>query len=84
MKRVVAMLSVMAVMVAVLATPSFAASRALGFKVVCPNETYTLEVDPQRANTLYQGYFANLNKKLVQGDCEVIDRYTTPTLPPLP
>ena len=44
----------------------------------------TLEVDPQRANTLYQGYFANLNKKLGQGDCEVISRYTTPALPPLP
>jgi NOL1/NOP2/fmu family ribosome biogenesis protein len=84
MKRVAAMLSVMAILVAALATPAFAASRALGYRVVCPTETYTLEVDPQRANTLYQGYFANLNKKLVQGDCEVTSRYTTPALPPLP
>jgi len=84
MKRVAAMLSVMAILVAALATPALAAPRYVGFEVVCPDETYTLEVDPQGAHTLYRGYFADLNKKLVQGDCEVISRYTTPAPPPLP
>ena len=82
MKRVVAMLSVAAILVAALAAPALAAPRYVGFEVACPKETYTLEVDPQGANTLYRAYFANLNKKLVQGDCEVTSRYTTPA--PLP
>jgi predicted ATP-grasp superfamily ATP-dependent carboligase len=82
MKRVVAMHSAMAILVAALATPALAAPRYVGFEVVCPKETYTLEVDPRGANTLYRAYFANLNKKLVQGDCEVMSRYAAP--PPLP
>ena len=85
MKRVAAMLSVMAVMVVMLATPTFAAPRLVGFYIVCPDEMpTTIEVDPQGINKLDPGYFGNLNKLLAQqyqGTCE-ITRYTTPAPPP--
>ena len=79
MKRVAAILSVIAVMVAALVAPAFAAPRYVGFEIVCPEGTTVIEADPQ-INVQSSGYFGNINEKLAQqyqGTCE-ITRYTTP------
>jgi hypothetical protein len=65
MKRVAAMLSVLAVMVAVLAMPASAVPRYVGFKIVCPEGTTVIEADPQ-INVQSPGYFGNINKLLAQ------------------
>jgi hypothetical protein len=78
MKRVAAMLSVMVVMVAMLATPAFAGPRYVGFNIVCPDGTTVIEADPI-INREQPGYFGKINRQLAQQyqGCE-ITRYTTP------
>lgn len=80
MRRIIAVLSVMAVMVGTTAMPAFATERLLTYTSVCPDDNVTSISINTGALRVFQGVLGDANKLILQearNGCEVT-RSTSP------